>query len=53
MNIKRLLLMKKFFILALLAFSMAAFAGCGKKTPPRPPDMAAGAVILADGLSTI
>lgn len=53
MNIKRLLLMKKVFILALLAFSMAAFAGCGKKAPPRAPGMAAGAAMPADGPFTI
>ena len=46
-------MIKKAVLLTLLAFSMAAFAGCGKKAPPQPPDMAAGAVILADGLSTI
>jgi len=37
-------MIKKTVILTLLAFAVAAFAGCGKKAPPQPPDIAVSAV---------
>jgi len=37
------MMMKKAIMLTLLISAFAAFAGCGKKAPPQPPDTAASA----------
>ena len=45
--------MKKTILLTLLIFAVAAFAGCGKKAPPRPPDMGMNATLSTSGPTNI